>query len=1053
MKILIAVVGTFVVTSFALAQTPAGPPSVPHNLGLGLRQLVTLQQQAPAQLQSKLASTRAIQSDQVANVIVNINLDGMQTAATVSASLAALGVKIIAVETHWRNGAITASIPVAQAVTIAGLPGVKSVMLARKPIRRIGKVTAESSVVEHADEVNAPGVVTAQGILGRGISVGIISDSYNDAAGVPRANVGVSSGDLPGPGNPNGYTQPVVVLREGADKSDTDEGRGMAEIVHDIAPAAKISFSSAGPSQVTYADSIRNLRTDSRTLCDVIVDDIGFPDEPIFSDGIVAQAVDDVVTSNTLAGKKVSYFSAAGNSPGGYSANAKILPLSTAQSYSGNLNLNSVPTNLDSGGIQNIGSAAAPVIAMPVTTGDDDSELVLQWDDPFNSGAVTTDYNLLVFNKSGQYLGSLSGTDDNFATDEPVEIIDLAKNTTYQLVIALASQNPPTAQHLRLLSADGNPITDPYFVNSTISIFGHQTAADANCVAAYSYSVTPDTVPNYNPRMTNPPPGPYEPIIETFNSTGGNLPFYFNSQGQRLSSPQYRLKPDFAAADGVDTSFFPAGSGNDYDNDGFPNFFGTSAAAPNAAAFAALVLEAGGGPGSLTPSQVHTTLSSTAYAHDTDPNYSKAAAISGADSVVVSASGDDSNASASSPKFFSVTFKGKAGETLNQVSIDMGATGLVFDPSTDLGFPFTVGQNAGGVSVTSSVSADSTVLTLTFNGGTFTSGKSISFGIDRDFAGIKADGNSADYLGGAVVTAVTNTQTFYGAFANQLGTAFSRYEGAGLLDARAAVLKTIGSNPRAGAPANLSTRGLVGTGDKVLIGGLIVNGSGPKKVLIRALGPSLQIAGGLANPMLDLYNANGVKIASDNNWQDNSTQAAEIRASKLQPSDPLESALVESLNPGNYTAIVSGVGATSGIGLVEFYDLDGSITTSRLANIATRGQVQTGADVLIAGFILSHGHTQVIMRALGPSLAPGVSGALGDPSMELHDSNGDIVMTNDNWQEDSFQAMEIQTANLAPANPLESALDLTLDPAAYTIIVSGAHGTNGVGLVEVYDIQ
>ncbi|HEY5036592.1 MAG TPA: hypothetical protein VII74_05625, partial [Chthoniobacterales bacterium] len=562
MKVLITVVGMFVVTSLVWAQTPAAAPSVPENLGLGLRQLVTVQQQAPAQLSSKLAATPVIQSDQVANVIVNINLDGAQTPAMVSASLAALGVQIIGVETRWRNGVISASIPVAQAVTIAGLPGVKSVMLARKPIRRIGKVTAESSVVEHANEVNTPGVVTAQGILGRGISVGIISDSYNTASGVPRASVGVSSGDLPGPGNPNGYTQPVVVLQDGTDKSDTDEGRGMAEIVHDIAPAATISFSAAGPTETTYAASIRNLRTDSQTLCDVIVDDIGFADEPMFSDGIVAQAVDDVVTSNTLAGKKVAYFSAAGNSPGGYSGTANIIAVATAQSY-GNVDLSEVPANLDAGGIQNIGTAASPVIAQSITTGTDDtSELVLQWDDPFDSGAVTTDYNLLVFDKNGQYLGSRSGTDNNAATDEPVEIVDLAKNTTYQLVIALASADPPTARHLRMVSDDGNPVTDPYFVNSTISIYGHPSAAEANCIAAYSYSNTPNTVPNYNARMSNPPPGPYEPIIETFNSTGGALPFYFNSQGQRLSTPQYRLKPDFAAADGVDTSFFPAGSGN-----------------------------------------------------------------------------------------------------------------------------------------------------------------------------------------------------------------------------------------------------------------------------------------------------------------------------------------------------------------------------------------------------------------------------------------------------------------------------------------------------------
>lgn len=542
-------------------------------------------------------------------------------------------------------------------------------------------------------------------------------------------------------------------------------------------------------------------------------------------------------------------------------------------------------------------------------------------------------------------------------------------------------------------------------------------------------------------------------MLETFNSTGGNLPFYFNDQGQRLTTPEYRLEPDFAAADGVDTSFFPSGTGNDYDNDSYPNFFGTSAAAPTAAGFAALMLEAAGGPGSLTPAQVHDTLQETANAHDIDPNYSQTTATSGADTVSLAATGDDSNASAFSPDFFSVTFDGQSGDALTQLTIDLTNVELIFDPSTDNGFPFTVGQNAGGVSVSSSLSPDRQILTLNF-GSTFTPGKSISFGIDRDFAGIQADGNSADYLGGASITATTGAgKTFYGAFANQLGTAFAPGEGSGLLDARAAVVKILGSDPYAGAPANLSTRGLVGTGDQVLIGGVIITGSASKSVILRALGPSLPVTSPLANPMLDLYNANGQKLASDDNWQDDPTQAAEIRASNLAPTNPLESALDETLSPGLYTAIESGVGGAIGVGLVETYDIDGSITSSRLGNISTRGQVQTNDDVLIAGFILEDGATQVVVRALGPSLAAqNVTGVLADPSLELHDGEGNLIMTNDNWQEDGFQAMQIQTVNLAPPNPLESALTMTLNPGAYTVIVRGAHNRTGNGLVEVYDI-
>ncbi|MDQ6656329.1 MAG: hypothetical protein M3Y80_11010, partial [Verrucomicrobiota bacterium] len=174
----------------------------------------------------------------------------------------------------------------------------------------------------------------------------------------------------------------------------------------------------------------------------------------------------------------------------------------------------------------------------------------------------------------------------------------------------------------------------------------------------------------------------------------------------------------------------------------------------------------------------------------------------------------------------------------------------------------------------------------------------------------------------------------------------------------------------------------------------------------------------------------------------------------VAPTDPRESALVETLNAGAYTAIVSGAGGSSGVALVEVYDLDARPRVSRLANIATRGAVQSGDNVLIAGFILNQGPEQIVARATGPSLAnAGVAGTLADPSLELHDAQGALVMANDNWQQDSFQALQIQTVGLAPANPLESALTSTLAPAAYTLIMRGAHATTGIGLVEVYDVR
>ena len=1063
MKRLILILITSAVTAISTAHgqtspalTPvSGAVVAPENLGLGLKQIFELYQADQAQARNKVASTGSIMSDASGRVVVNIYLDGKTAPDRMTAPLSDLGLEIIAVETHWRNGVISAWLPIAKATSVANLPGVQSVMLARRPLRRVGAVTAESSVVEHAREVNTPGTVTNQGILGRNISVGIVSDSFDGATGVPRASVGVAAGDLPGSGNPDGYTQPVVVLKDVPGSSSTDEGRGMAEIVHDIAPAAKICFSASGVTQTAMANSVRNLRTSSQTLCDVIVDDIGFPDEPFFSDGIISQAIEDVVTSSALAGKKVSYFSAAGNSNNrGYAADANIISSAAAQLYLGNVHLTSVPAALYAGGLQNIGSNAAPAVVMPVTTDSNSGEIVFQWDDPFNTGIVTTDYNLLVFDQSGNYLASASGIDNNSSTGQPLEIVDLSPSTTYQLVISLRTNSAPTARHLRMMTFGDGGITGPYFTDNVISLFGHPSAADANAVEAYVYSNTPNTIANYNSGKLNPPPGPYEPASESFNAKGGALPFYFNAQGQRLSSPEIRMKPEFAAADGVDTSFFPPDAGADYDNDGFPNFFGTSAAAPNAAAFAALLLEAAGGPGSLTPAQVRSTLEQTAMPHDIDPNFSSATLSGGTAAVQVNASGDDSNESATSPNFFTVTFNGGAGETLNQLTIDLTNTALVFDQRADLGLPFTVGQNSGGVSVTPSLSADNRILTLTF-GNTFTPGKTISFGIDRDLAAITAGGNSADLLAGADVTATVDSgQTLYGAFANALGNSFVPTDGYGLVDARAAVQSIVGKkSSSSGVPGNLSTRGTVGTGNNVLIGGVIVEGTAAKKVIVRAIGPSVPVPGALADPTLELFDGNGQSLAFDDDWQDDQNQAAQIQATTIPPTDPRESALVETLNPGNYTAIVRGAGNTTGIALVEVYDLDSKPAASRLANIATRGIVQSGDNVMFGGFILVNGPATMVVRAIGPSLAAFFPGVLADPALELHDGNGVLIASNDNWQQDSLQAIQVQSIGLAPTNPLESAITTTLNPGNYTTIVRGARGTTGVALVEVYDLQ
>jgi hypothetical protein len=261
-----------------------------------------------------------------------------------------------------------------------------------------------------------------------------------------------------------------------------------------------------------------------------------------------------------------------------------------------------------------------------------------------------------------------------------------------------------------------------------------------------------------------------------------------------------------------------------------------------------------------------------------------------------------------------------------------------------------------------------------------------------------------------------------------------------------AILLTPGSAPPT-LLGNISTRLRVETGDNVLIGGFIITGAEPKKVIVRAIGPSLPLADQLADPTLELFGPDGL-ITSNDNWTDSPNKQEIIDS--IPPSDDLESAIIETL-PADaaYTAIVRGVNNTTGIGLVEVYDLDNSVD-SKLANISTRGLVQAGDNVMIGGFIVVGSEAEkVLVRAIGPSLP--LAGNLADPTLELHDSNGGLVASNDNWRQ--TQEAEIMDTMIPPTNDAESAIVQTLAPAAYTAIVRGKNETTGIALVEVYALS
>jgi uncharacterized Zn-binding protein involved in type VI secretion len=253
---------------------------------------------------------------------------------------------------------------------------------------------------------------------------------------------------------------------------------------------------------------------------------------------------------------------------------------------------------------------------------------------------------------------------------------------------------------------------------------------------------------------------------------------------------------------------------------------------------------------------------------------------------------------------------------------------------------------------------------------------------------------------------------------------------------------------------NISTRAFVETGDNVVIGGFIITGSGQKRVIVRAIGPSLVnhgITNPLQNPTLELHDHTGAVIASNDNWM-NAPNKQEIIDSGLAPSNNFESAILTSLNPGAYTAIVRGVNNGTGIALVEGYDLNPA-AASKLGNMSTRALVQIGDNVMIGGFIITgSGQKNVIVRAIGPSLAQhGITNPLQDPTLELHNGNGAIIAFNDNWKD--TQQAQIQATGLAPTNDKESAIVRMLAPGNYTAIVRGKNNTIGVALVEVYGLN
>lgn len=1235
---------------------------VPQNLSNGLDKLVESNLAVKAGVppafdgfttrQAASYAKMALTDKITGRYLVDVMPDGRVPLAALRASLQSSFplFQVTNIDTTYRgHGILEGFVTIDDVPAMAQTPGVGSVILQLKPRLSAGPSTSQGVNQHRVNRINKgynPGAPLDY--PGTGISIGVMSDSFDaSATTTDRAAADVAAGELPN----------VIVLEDlplGPDP--TDEGRGMAQIVYDTAPGATLAFATAFTGEVGFANNIRALAglpgfTKDPAIQkgfkgDIVCDDVSYLAEPMFSDGVIAQAVNDVVAAG------VTYASSAANNWGtdGYAsvfrpvANGAGVKADTNSALAGtNIDLTGVDPALYAGGFHNFNPNGLDVAQTMNTNAD--APFVFQWNDPFDSSApvikeppifeadgasaggtevdflpppftagkayvitvnathatpiedfdaivrvtdpnghvlldqdtgidevvtffapvsgqykitvhpffnpnttlptqgafhikvneatgtarITQDFNVLFFRMDGTFIASESFTSNNIANNRPIEIGSPSfPEAQTQMVISRSNTTAPNpaADQLRyVFFGNGASGIGPAENNSYVApvTYGHSAAAGANSVAAYEA---------FKPN-----------IPEDFTSLGPVV-IYFDKNNNRLPTPEVRLKPDIAAADGVNTSFFPLGvipfmgvplvGDRAYDPDDFPNFYGTSAASPHCAGLAALVLQAHGGPGSLTPAQVKTIFQTTAFPHDLDPysvNGNAQTANGGSISInVTSDNNRNMGTGQNDPNAWSVAYTGPG--QLTSLNFNPQATpqtagnptggnfngftpadfldsskyrytpGMVFTSTFAFGNK-SVGLTAADVVATRSNPAPfpsnpnagnptqhTWTLNLNFPNNNFTGGKVLRFNNGRSqwqdatvpqgstlTVLVRKGDYSADILGDGVlipedpqgndvrpgmtfsgtVTDGGTTHAFAGRLKNRIGRGYSALDGFGHINAEAAVTAPIPTaSPSASPPGvqlvNIAGRMLAGTANDVGIGGFIMQGAASKRVLIRGIGPSLSgrgIANSLQDPVLELHDSSGA-VTTNDNWQ--SSQQSEIEATGIAPTDTRESAIIATLPAGNHTAIIKGADNSTGVGVIEIYDLQP--TQGQLGNLSTRANIQTGDNVLIAGIIVSAGEARrVLFRGIGPQLkAQGVPTALDDTTLEVHDVNGVLLASNDNWK-DASNAAEINATGIAPTIDAESAVLLSLTPGRYTAIVRGANNTTGVGLAEAYKLE
>ncbi len=917
-----AVAATLAALSLVPAIAEAKP--VMRNLGGGLQKIAGPESRAKA-LSADAKGPRVVEArarglelahavvfDASSRALVRITLDGRLPAPAVLQGLKTLpGVTVQASDFRYRKGVIEAWVPAASLAAVAARKGVLAVVPS-SPMHTNAGIARSAGLIQH--RINR----LPAGINGRDVTVGVLSDSFDTNGASPDATDDVASGDLPGTGNPVGRGQPVVVLQDSG--GGTDEGRAMLQIVHDVAPAARLGFATADGGEVNFANNIRALagfqdaqNANPDFAADIIVDDIIYPAEPFFQDGIVAQAVDEVAASG------VSYFSSAGNRAAteAYDSRARIVPGVPALWRNTNLDFSGVDPALYAGGFHDFDAGPGRDIAQTVEF-DAGSLIVLQWNEPYDpvppavidviaegtgsvpkggdtqftfEGAagtlveifldgnpagpgqpnpdltfalfdpnggfiqfvdtttnpesaifelpetgsytvlvdsftesqfgdflyrvsevevteqVLSDYNLLFFLEDGTFIGSYA--EQNLYTNRPLEAGELP-GATLQLVIARANvppaDDPRVAGRIRYVGFDGVRPQE-YFSYLGPVTYGHNSARGAMSVAAYPF---------------------FRPFIPEYFTSPGPSTIYFDADNARLPRPEIRKKPDFAAMDGANTTFFFEDALEDVDD--LPNFFGTSASAPHAAAIGALVLQAAGGRGRVRPPRMRQILRQSAFPHDLDPHFASGIAEDGDDLVTVNASGDQNQQAGFDPSFFTLWHAGP--RTVRSFGINLATAnptgkppGLVFDERPDAGLPFVIGRSEGidpahvshayqDPANPPGVAGQWKVLRLRFLAHGFGDGDLLAFAVDRDEANAVGPagavaGASADLLGNGILLpsgepAVSGArffgtfqgnelgERFQGEFVNRIGQGYSPLDGYGFINAEAAVNAALG---------------------------------------------------------------------------------------------------------------------------------------------------------------------------------------------------------------------------------------------------------------------